>query len=236
MPESFLIALALGLVSGLKHALEPDHVIAISTLMHRSKRWGRIARMGALWGAGHTTTLVLGVAVIGGLKMQVSEATLSYFELPVAAMLVGLGVWALVLTVRRARALRRHTHDGVPHAHVGAHPHPHDLPDADDHDEAAGEPWRAGWPSFAVGLVHGLAGSGALLLLVAATLPTLGQGILYALVYGLGSVAGMAGVALALALPLRAAASRPTIYHGLTGLSGVLSIALGVTIVWGFVG
>jgi len=219
--ETLGLALLLGLVSGFKHAFEPDHVIALSTLMHRESRWRRIAWMGSLWGLGHTTTLVAGVLLIRVFQMQVSEATLGYFEVPVAAMLVGLGVWAVWEGVRHARSVHSHTHDAVSHAHVGDHPHPHGFAE-----------WRSGWSSFGVGLVHGLAGSGAMLLLVGAALPTLTQGLLYSLVYGGGSILGMVGVAIGLAVPFRAAQSRPLFYAGLTGVSGVLSVALGALIVW----
>lgn len=223
MAESLWIALALGLASGFKHAFEPDHVIALSTLVHREPRWRRIAWMGSLWGLGHTTTLVVGVLMIRALQIQVSDAVLVYFELPVALMLVGLGLWAIGEAAWHARSVQHHTHDDVPHAHTGDHSHPHGF----------GE-WRSGWSSFGVGLVHGLAGSGAMLLLVGATLPTFTQGIAYSLLYGFGSVAGMVAVAFGLALPFRMAHSRPTFYAGLTGVSGGLSILLGALIVWEF--
>ena len=85
---------------------------------------------------------------------------------------------------------------------------------------------------YAVGLVHGMAGSGALLLLVAAALPTLAAGVGYALLYGLGSILGMGAVTLALSLPLRAARSRPILFRALVGLAGGLSVALGGLLLW----
>ncbi|WP_457654620.1 hypothetical protein [Rhodocaloribacter sp.] len=215
------LAFALGFLGGFKHAFEPDHMIAVSTLLHREARLSRALRTGLAWGAGHTTTLVLGVLVVGVLRLQITAEHLGFFEIPVAFMLLGLGAWALFDAVSRLAHLRRHTHDGVPHFHVGAHPHPHGF-----------SLRRAGWPGFAVGLVHGLAGSGALLLLVAATLPSLGMSVLYALVFGLGSILGMAGVTLLLALPFRAARARPAFHHTLTGLSGALSLILGVSILY----
>lgn len=218
-------ALALGLVSGLQHAFEPDHVIAVSTLLHREPRVRRALRTGLAWGAGHTTTLVLAVLAVGLLRVQLSEAMLSYLELPVAVMLLGLGSWAVYDAATRWSRLRRHTHDDVPHYHVGHAPHPHGFAVR-----------RTGWQGYLVGMVHGLAGSGALLLLVAATLPTLGASIGYALIFGLGSVLGMGAVTTLLALPFLAARRRPHVFHALTGLSGVLSIVLGISIlatVWG---
>lgn len=216
-------AFALGFLAGFKHAFEPDHVIAVSTLLHKEPSLKRALRMGSAWGAGHTTTLVIGVVVISLLRVPFTEAQLAYFEIPVAVMLLGLGGWSLVAALSRALRLRQHTHGEILHAHAGEHPHGH------PHGFTLN---RAGWPGFAVGLVHGLAGSGALLLLVAATLPSLGLGIVYALIFGTGSILGMAAVTAGLAMPLLASRSRPALYETLTAVSGALSVALGVSILW----
>jgi hypothetical protein len=194
------IALALGAVSGFRHAFEPDHVVAVSTLVDGSPRLGRSFRLGLSWGAGHTTTLVLGVLLVGLLKLPVSDATLGWFELPVGVMLVGLGLWSI-----------RDAIVGPPSS------------EASDRTHAR----REGWGGYAVGLVHGLAGSGALLLLAAATLPSLAAGVGYALLFGLGSVIGMGIVTIALAVPFRAAKARPGLFRTLMGIAGALSIALG---------
>ncbi len=212
-------AFALGFLSGFKHAFEPDHVLAVSTLLHEEPKLSRALRTGLAWGAGHTTMLVGGVLLVGFFRLPVSESLLAYFEVPVALMLLGLGGWAVWDASRRITALRKHRHDGIAHYHVGAHPHPH-----------AFSIRRAGWPGYAVGLVHGLAGSGALLLLVAATLPSLAASLVYALLFGVGSILGMGLVSLALALPFLAARKEPAFYSLLMGLSGALSIVLGVAL------
>ena len=209
-------AFVLGFLGGFKHAFEPDHVVAVSTLMHRTERLGQALRLGVAWGAGHTTMLMAAVLVIGLLRMPISEDWLAYFEIPVAIMLLALGAWALYGAVASLLRLWRHKHDGIPHFHVGEHDHPHGFAVR-----------RTGWPGFAVGLVHGLAGSAALVLLVAATLPTTLTSLVYALVFGIGSVLGMGAVTLALAATLRASRARPTFYHALTGLAGMLSMVLG---------
>lgn len=212
LPAVFL----LGFVTGFKHAFEPDHVIAISTLLHREPRWRKAVTTGMAWGAGHTTMLMAGVAVIGIFRLELSETMLGYMELPVAVMLLALGIWALYGSIRSFQRLREHTHDGIPHLHVGEHPHPHGF----------GKLRATGWRSYSVGLVHGLAGSGALLLLAAATLPSLALSLIYALIFGVGSIFGMMGVTAMLAYPFLASRSRPTFYNLLTGASGVLSIVL----------
>ena len=213
LPAVFL----LGFVTGFKHAFEPDHVIAVSTLLHREPQIKKAVFTGMAWGAGHTTMLMVGVGIVGLLRVELSETALGYMELPVAVMLLALGGSAIHDSIRSFRRLRRHTHDGIQHAHVGDHPHPHGFK-------------ISGWRSYGVGLVHGLAGSGALLLLAAATLPSLGLSLVYALVFGIGSILGMIGVTAMLAYPFVASRSRPLFYNLLTGASGVLSIFLGVWI------
>jgi ABC-type nickel/cobalt efflux system permease component RcnA len=219
MDVALPLALALGFVGGFKHAFEPDHLIAVSTLLHQETRLVRALRMGLAWGAGHTTMLVLAGLLINLLQLQVGEAQLGYFEIPVAIMLLGLGGWTLYDALSRVFKLHRHTHDGVEHYHVGSHPHPHGFTLR-----------RSGWQGYVVGLVHGLAGSGALLLLVTATLPSMAAGVFYALIYGIGSILGMGIVTFGLALPFLASRPRPVFYNALTVLSGVLSIVLGGSI------
>lgn len=219
-------AFALGFLSGFKHAFEPDHVVAVSTLLHEEPRLRRALWTGLAWGAGHTTTLVLGVLLVGGLRIQVTPAHLGYFELPVAVMLLALGGWALYGVAARAITLRRYQHLEPAAQTLGVTHHP-----AGEHTHAL--PWkRTGWRGYAVGLVHGLAGTGALLLLVAATLPSTVASVGYALVFGVGSILGMAAVSVGIALPFLAARSRPAFYDTLTGLSGALSIVLGASLLY----
>ena len=85
------LALALGVVSGFRHAFEPDHIAAVSTLVDGDRQFRQSVKLGLSWGAGHTTTLVIGVLLIGLLKLPVTEGALGWFELPVGVMLVGLG-------------------------------------------------------------------------------------------------------------------------------------------------
>lgn len=226
MDAALLVAFALGFLGGFKHAFEPDHLVAVSTLMHEEPTLKNALRTGVAWGAGHTTTLVGAVGLVAALRIQVSEAHLRYLEMPVGVMLLGLGGWTIFVTLRRVGRLRRHRHPAgeggapsIPHYHAGADDHPHGFSTR-----------RAGWRGFSVGLVHGLAGSGALLLLVAATLPTLTASLVYALLFGTGSILGMGAVTTALALPLRASRTRPAVFDALTGLAGVLSVALGAGI------
>ena len=208
--ETAVLAILLGFTLGLKHAFEPDHVIAISTLLHGEQRLSKAVRTGLAWGAGHTTTLVLGVTILSLLPITFDEAHLSYFELPVAAMLILLGAWVLwdaLFTI----------HGRYGQAH---------------NKEIQLRPVliRTGWQGYLVGLFHGMAGSGALLLLVASTLPGLAQALIYAVVFGVGSVVGMGLVSVVLVLPFTFSVRRPTVHWALITDSGILSLLFGISL------
>jgi ABC-type nickel/cobalt efflux system permease component RcnA len=219
---------ALGFLGGVKHAFEPDHVVAVSTLLDREPRLGHVLRLGSAWGAGHSTMLVAGVLAISHLRLRVSESHVAIMEVPVAVMLLALGGWAVSRAYARGRRSRSPQASTVSQAASHAY---RGRTEQTCHHSGTGFR-RTGWSGFAVGLVHGLAGSGALLLLVAATLPTLGHGVLYAIVFGSGSVIGMAAVTSALALPYRVVRSRPVVYDAITGISGLLSVVVGAGILW----
>jgi hypothetical protein len=185
-------AVVLGLLVGARHAFEPDHLAAISTLVTGTRNPRSASLLGLLWGLGHTLALLgVGLAlVLAGSLMpaQIGDA----FELAVAAMLVVLGARAIVRGVRNVDGhAGMHHHGGFAHSHGGAHDHVH-----------VGERALA-WRPLTIGIIHGLAGSGALTALAFAELPSTGARVLYMLLFGIGSIAGMtlatglAGAALA---------------------------------------
>src|SRR5256885_3631302 len=171
-----------GVLLGMRHAGEPDHLAAIGTLVaeERSARGG--LRLGAFWGLGHTLSL-LGVAVLlTVLKARLPARVADLFELGVALMLLALGTRALARAVREggagpstlhAHGVDRHEHRGpLGHVHLG--------------------PWTLSWRPLVIGILHGLAGSGALTALVLASLPTASARLWYVALFGAGSIAGMA--------------------------------------------
>jgi hypothetical protein len=208
----------LGLLVGLRHAFEPDHLTAMATLVGDARGAARGAVVGAIWGLGHTLALiVVGIVLIiagDALPARIAAA----FELAVAGVLVALGVRAVVRAWREG--LRGPVHD---HAHRG-HRHHHEGPAAHIHVGRATLAWRP----LAVGLVHGLAGSGALTALVFAQLASAGERLAYISLFGLGSVAGMAAASAIAGASLRAISGgmQRTMLLG----AGLVSIALGV--VW----
>ncbi|HEX4355316.1 MAG TPA: hypothetical protein VHZ95_20460 [Polyangiales bacterium] len=211
-------AILLGVMLGLRHAFEPDHLTAVSTLVVEARDARRGMLLGAVWGLGHTISLVaVGTALlVTGAVLPVRTA--AAFELCVAAMLVVLGGRSLFLALRDGTRgpTHRHRHAGDEHVHAG--------PDA--HVHVAGR--ALAWRPLVVGLVHGLAGSGAITALVFAELPTLAARVVYITLFGLGSIGGMAIASGVAGASLQRAAGTPARRRAITVASGVLSIGLGI--------
>lgn len=216
-------AVVLGFILGLRHALDPDHVVAISTIVTDEPDWRRSSLIGSFWGLGHAASLLTLSGLILVLRINVTEIAASRLEIVVAIMLVGLGL----LAIRAARAGFRlhahpHKHDGLEHAHLHAH-QPHQAP-AHQHRHGL----RFGLRPFAVGLVHGVAGSGGLALLVLATAKSTAEGLLYMAALAFGAFVGMGILSGLMTLPLTALRSRyQTVHLGFQYLSGICSVAFG---------
>lgn len=199
---------AFGLVMGVRHAFEGDHLAAVATLATREGDSRADLLRGAAWGLGHTITLLLVGAVCLFLGAAVPERWASRLELVVGVMLLGLGIDTLLRLHRRPGS----TGDRAEHSH----PHPPGT-----------FPGRA----FVVGLVHGLAGSAALFLLTLQTVGSFWPGLAYIALFGLGSILGMAVLSAAIALPLRAAAAHPSRVRSVLELAvGIGTIAIGIRI------
>jgi high-affinity nickel permease len=196
-----LATLAGGFALGMVHALDADHLVAVSALVSERPAPGRSSLVGLAWGLGHATALGAGGVAVVLLGRAVPAALGAGFELAVALMLVMLGVQAVRRGLASA-ALHRHlhAHDGAVHAH--RHLHVHGL---GRHEGLLHALAHAGRRPFAVGLVHGLAGSAALSLVVLAAIPTPGLALAYVAVFGVGSIGGMALVSGLVAVPLAAA-------------------------------
>ena len=213
-------ALALGLLVGARHALEPDHLAAISTLVTTTRNARGAALLGALWGIGHTFALLaVGIALValdGALPARVGAA----FELAVAAMLVLLGARAVVRGIRPITGEgppAPHGHGGAEHVHAGAGEHVH----------LGARP--IAWRPLTIGIVHGLAGSGALTALAFAKLPTASARVLYMVVFGAGSVAGMAIATGIAGVALQHIARGQATRRWLAITTGLVSCAVGVS-------
>jgi len=203
---------ALGFVLGLRHAIEADHLAAISTIVTERRSLLSSLLVGVSWGLGHTLALVLAGVGVLLLRYQMTDRMAHALELCVGMMLVLLGA-----NVLRTLAHRGATH-GHDHATVASHSH--------------SEAWLVARPLL-VGMVHGLAGSAPLLLLTLAVVSSPWAAFLYIAVFGVGSMMGMAITSLLLSVP-----AHLTVEHfartnlAVRGLSGLFSIGLGLFIVY----
>jgi ABC-type nickel/cobalt efflux system permease component RcnA len=249
---SLLAVVLLGFFLGMRHATDPDHVIAVTTIVTRYRRRGGAALIGALWGLGHTLTiLVVGTGIILLGWVIPSRVGLA-LELAVGVMLIVLGLANLSGGFQRdteSIAPDEHGHSPVhvhPHPHgdyVHTHAHGHD-PESHPHTPeetplARLDRWLGSLTFYQVvrplivGIVHGLAGSAAVALLVLTTIREPRWAILYLLVFGLGTVAGMMLITAAIAWPFtRAGARYPGLHRGLRVASGVVSLVFGVVVAY----
>ncbi len=218
--------LGLGFVLGMQHALEADHIAAVSSIAARRTNVGDIVRHGLTWGLGHTITLFLfaGAAIVLG--HAIPEHLAQPLEAAVGVMLVGLGSHVLWRLWRDRVHFHAHGHgDGAMHLH--AHSHAHDIaPHArSTHSHEHGFRWR----SLFVGLMHGMAGSAALLVLAVSQAKEPLQGLLYVALFGIGSMIGMGALSAVIALPLAASARFLTwANRALQVVVGIVTISIGV--------
>lgn len=225
-------AVLLGFVLGLQHATDPDHVVAVATIVTRERRFAAGARVGLLWGVGHTVTLAVAGTVIVALNLGVPERIATGLELVVAAMLVGLGAVRLreavrgIVAVAPERRVADHHHGAreLVHEHHGhAHVHPSAALLAAWRDEER----RLGRRALLVGAVHGMAGTAAVALLLLATLHTVVAAVVYLLVFGLGTIAGMTALTAAMAYPIARLSRLSRLRDAMAVASGVGAIAFG---------
>jgi cytochrome c biogenesis protein CcdA len=246
-PMSQLLVLAgFGFLLGMRHATDADHVIAVTTILNRSRRFAHTTLIGALWGLGHTLTVVVVGVLIIVFNVVIPPPVGLAMEFAVALMLILLGVLNLTGGLRAVTErltppapIHGHEHEHIhayapesdAHAHDHAHLHGHGT---DPHlGGPAGVVATFGWYQLLrpvmVGLVHGLAGSAAVALLVLATIQDTGAAIAYLVIFCLGVAAGMAVLTTVIGLPFWVARARSEqINRWLTIGSGLLSLAFGL--------
>jgi high-affinity nickel permease len=222
MDASLYTALGLGLLLGLRHALDADHVVAVSTLVARERGLARSCLLGAFWGAGHTVALLsAGVAVIL-FKLTITPGIEAALERTVGLVLVLLGGHVLLRALGGLLVHEHsHAHDGVTHRHRHVH--------LGHGDAAHGHLLQLGGRPFLVGLLHGLAGSAALTLLVLGAIPSTVGALVYILVFGVGSTAGMLLLSGLVGLPVALAADRTRwLQTAIQVVAGLGSVVLGI--------
>jgi ABC-type nickel/cobalt efflux system permease component RcnA len=215
---SRIAILAFGFALGLKHALDADHLVAVSTIVGRERSVWRSSVVGVVWGVGHSAALFVAALAVIVLRLRISPAVALLMELGVAIMLIVLGADLVRRVVRGEIALHSHPHTHGPTAPAHAHLHLHLHAPAVGHAAHHG----IGRRPFMVGLMHGLAGSAALMLFVLSTIASPWLGLLYVAIFGAGTIGGMLVMAALMSLPFAVAARRRA------GLLGRLQLAAGL--------
>jgi cytochrome c biogenesis protein CcdA len=218
--------LGLGFLLGMQHALEADHIAAVSSIAARRTHVSDIVKHGLTWGLGHTLTLFVfaGAAILLG--HSIPEHLARPLETAVGIMLIGLGAHVLWRLWRDRVHFHRHGHgDGTVHIHAHSHAGETTAHARAPHSHAHGFRWR----TLLVGLMHGMAGSAALLVLAVSQASSAAAGLGYVALFGIGSMIGMGALSTVIAVPITLTARWLTrVNSGLQGIVGVVTIAIGV--------
>ncbi|CEG25524.1 sulfite exporter TauE/SafE family protein [Bacillus sp. B-jedd] len=204
MDITLFSVLALGFILGIKHAVEPDHVIAVSTIASQSKKLWQASLAGVFWGIGHTATLFLIGILLIFLKEDISDKWSMSLEFLVGIMLVYLGAVSMLSIRKKSRA---------------------NQPGSSERN------WSkkgAYLKSLLIGTIHGLAGSAAMVLLTMSTVNSIWHGALFILIFGVGTVAGMLFFTTVIGIPFILSLNRFTLSSGLVLTTGALSAIFGI--------
>ncbi|MGD9851747.1 MAG: urease accessory protein [Nitrospirales bacterium] len=227
-----LTLLGLGFALGMRHALEADHAAAVASLAIRSHSLSHTIRQGLAWGIGHTLTLLLFSSMVLILGKVIPEQFAEGLECAVGVMLIGLGFDVLRRMWKEGIHFHIHQHpDELPHFHAHTHhtKESHAVPMAHAHAHPVGFPYRA----LLVGLMHGMAGSAALIVLTLQTVISPSEAISYILMFGLGSTLGMGLFSLVMAIPLWYSPQSLTWLHqGIQTCVGILTTLLGLFVIY----
>lgn len=205
--------LGLGFLLGVRHAFDIDHVAAVSTMVKNNSSLRSSSLLGMFWGLGHTMSLLAAGTAILLLGMSIPQKIALLFELIVGSMLVLLGINAISTINKNKIHLHKHKHGQKEHIHF----HSHRLTSDHQHE------YMAFHQSLSIGLVHGLAGSAGLTLLVLAAIKSFWTGLWYILIFGVGSIIGMASISSIISLPFA------LIPNKLEKVRKMLGIGIGLT-------
>jgi ABC-type nickel/cobalt efflux system permease component RcnA len=225
--------LLLGLVTGLRHSIEADHVAAVlSVVASNRKNIKRASILGAIWGLGHTTSLFVAGLVVLLLAVNISDTISNRLEFGVGIMLVFLGVttftgWSIG---KFFKGLRRRkwssSHDHI-HHHQGNVVHSHRHVHDDEHGH--------GHKSLIIGMIHGMAGSGALLVIVLSTINSIPLGLAYIAIFGAGSIGGMVGISTLMGIPFVKLSDSAKISMALRYAAAITTLAIGAGLIYDLV-
>ena len=231
MEPSLLATLVFGFGLGLQHSFDADHLVAMSTMVGRSGSVPRAAVMGAIWGLGHTAALLAAALAVIALRLSVAPVMADALEVGVGVMLIVLGGDVLLHALEGALRIHSHAHvhEGSEHRHLHVHVRP-----VVTHEHAHPGTMRR---PFLVGVVHGLAGSAALMLAVLGTIGDAWTGLLYVAVFGCGTIVGMLALSTLLGLPFAVGARRSAaLALRLRVVVGIGAVAVGLSHTWRVLG
>ena len=236
--------LLLGLVTGLRHSIEADHVAAVlSVVASNRKNIKRASMLGAIWGLGHTTSLFVAGLVVLLFAVNISDTISDRLEFGVGIMLLFLGVttftgWSIGKFFKGLRHRKSSSssslssssssssHDHIHHHQdnvVHSHRHVHD----DEHGH--------GHKSLIIGMIHGMAGSGALLIIVLSTINSIPLGLAYIAIFGAGSIGGMVGISTLMGIPFVKLSNSPKISMALRYAAAITTLAIGAGLIYDLV-
>ncbi|HRH46158.1 MAG TPA: hypothetical protein PKY82_31230 [Pyrinomonadaceae bacterium] len=228
METSTFAVLAIGFFIGLKHATEADHLAAVSTIVSERKSLWSSAIVGGLWGLGHTISLVLAGIFVLLLNFEISDKTANILEFCVGIMLLFLGLNVFRKLIKGGN-LHFHAHEHGTREHV--HPHIHEQNKIDEKNSHHG--FKFNPKALLIGMVHGLAGSAAMMLIYLETIKTVSLKLLYIIIFGIGSIGGMMLMSFLVGLPFHLTASRFNRFNNLLqGAAGLVSIVIGLMIIY----
>mgnify|MGYP001817249390 CR=1 FL=1 len=222
--------IVLGFLIGMQHALEADHIAAVASLATRNRSVKETVRQGVSWGLGHALTLFLFGGLVVVMDTVVSERIAQGLELAVGFMLVLLGLDVLRRLIKDRIHFHSHQHGETLHFHAHSHEPGMDH-DSDPHQHE--HPGRFPVRALFVGIMHGMAGSAALIILALNSVTSIAQGLGYIAMFGVGSILGMAVLAVVISLPLRYTSRSLTWAHnGLKATVGLVTIGLGCVLIY----
>lgn len=218
-----LVLLGIALFLGFRHALDPDHVVAVSTLVSEERRLWPAAWLGFIWGIGHLIPIALVGIPLLVLRVELAPGFEQLTDLGVGLLLVILGGVTLWRLIRERVHFDVHAHDGTVHGHFHRPGHRHPTVKLE----------RRQWITFGFGLVHGLAGSGGVAVLAMQASPSLGMAMLWLLLFGLGTILGMFAMTLLIAAPaLSVVSKRVSLHAGIRAAAGFVSLFFGGYMIW----
>jgi len=214
MNTTFISLLSFGFLLGVKHAFDADHITAVSTLSKRNP-----SLTGLLWGLGHTITILIVGLIVLSLKIAIPEKLALSFEFIVGGMLIIMGFSILTTLDTHKIHFHKHKHEEEEHIHF----HSHSIEKTHNHYHQP----------LLIGLIHGLAGSAAVTLLVLSTINSFWIGLFYILIFGFGSIIGMVSASNIISLPFRLIPNKFGRMDKILRLcTSLLSIAIGFSIIY----